>query len=169
MRQNGNPDQWGGGYPQPALLRDDLEKGQLYVCVGDFCMGNLPKTAEFAAAAADHMPGKNGKSAGQILAVFVFFEGEEPNYRIIENGAWQNNEPYGVVHRIAVSDAARGCGAAAFCLNWAKAQTKNLRIDTHTNNLPMQRLIEKCGFCRSGIIRVEDGSPRIAYMKTAEA
>ena len=153
MRKNGNPDQWRGGYPQPGLLREDLAKERLYVCV--------EKTQEGTAQE------KTGRKP--ILAVFVFFIGEEPSYRVIENGAWQNHEPYGVIHRIAVSDAARGRRAAAFCLDWAASQTDNLRIDTHEKNIPMQRLIEKCGFQRSGIIHVEDGSPRIAYLKTAGA
>lgn len=194
MSRNGNPNQWRDGYPGTARLQADLEKGQLHVCVGDLPGAEertdveaKSKTAvekQFSAAwgntiekqfsavlgaAEGRTTGKNGRGAAQILAVFVFFKGDEPNYRVIENGAWQNDEPYGVVHRIAVSDAARGCGAARFCLDWAAAQTKNLRIDTHADNIPMQRLIERCGFQRSGIIHVEDGSPRIAYMKTSAA
>lgn len=39
----------------------------------------------------------------------------------------------------------------------------NLRIDTHEENKVMRHLIEKSGFAECGIIRVEDGSPRIAY------
>ena len=38
-----------------------------------------------------------------------------------------------------------------------------MRGDTHEDNLPMQRVLEKNGFQRCGTIFVEDGSPRIAY------
>ena len=31
MRENGNPDQWGYGYPSEELLRSDIDKGALHV------------------------------------------------------------------------------------------------------------------------------------------
>ena len=47
--------------------------------------------------------------------------------------------------------------------DFAKHQADNVRIDTHENNLIMQRLIKKHGFVRCGTIYVDDGSPRFAY------
>lgn len=38
-----------------------------------------------------------------------------------------------------------------------------LRADTHRDNLPMQRVLEKAGFSLRGVIYVEDGSERLAY------
>ena len=38
--------------------------------------------------------------------------------------------------------------------------------DTHEKNLPMQRVFQKNGFLRCGLIRVEDGTERIAFQKT---
>ncbi|MFR2460126.1 MAG: GNAT family N-acetyltransferase, partial [Christensenellales bacterium] len=32
MAANGNPTQWGNGYPARELLESDIEKHQLYVC-----------------------------------------------------------------------------------------------------------------------------------------
>lgn len=153
MRQNGNASQWGDSYPKEALLRQDLEREQLCLCV------------EKAPKAEEKIPGTEAVNAEQILAVFVLLLGDDPNYQKIEDGAWPNDEPYATVHRIAVSDEARGRGAARFCLDWAAEQADNLRIDTHADNLPMQRLIAKCGFVRAGIVHMEDGSPRIAYAK----
>ena len=46
---------------------------------------------------------------------------------------------------------------------WCKGRAENIRIDTHRDNAIMQSLIEKNGFVRCGIIRVADGSERIAY------
>ncbi|MBR4550649.1 MAG: GNAT family N-acetyltransferase, partial [Oscillospiraceae bacterium] len=67
--------------------------------------------------------------------------------------------------RIASSGTVPGTGR--FCLDWAYAQAKHLRIDTHPDNRVMQRLLERCGFRRTGIIHVvEDNDPRLAYERT---
>ncbi|MDO4266372.1 MAG: GNAT family protein [Eubacteriales bacterium] len=139
MRAHGNETQWTDGYPS-MMTGEDLARGQLYVCE---------------------------KEAGAgPLAVFVYYIGEDPNYAKIEDGAWLSDAPYGVVHRIAVSERAHGTGAASFCLDWAFSKAGNLRIDTHEDNIPMQRLLEKCGFRRTGMIHVEDGTERVAFQKT---
>jgi hypothetical protein len=41
----------------------------------------------------------------------------------------------------------------------------DLRMDTHRDNQPMQRFLEKKDFEGCGIVFVEDGSERIAYHK----
>ena len=83
---------------------------------------------------------------------------------MIEDGAWVGSDNYGVVHRIASDGSVRGVGA--FCINWAFDQCGHLRIDTHPDNAVMQRLLDKLGFTRCGIIRVqEDDDPRFAYEK----
>ena len=133
MRQSGNPDQWTGGYPGAELLQDDMAKQQLYVC----------------------------EEAGQIQAVFCYFRGVDPTYLRIYDGAWLNDEPYGVIHRIAVR--AQGKGIAKLCYMWALAQCNELRIDTHWQNIPMQRSLEKFGFTRCGRIYLLSGDERIAY------
>ena len=135
MREHGNLYQWGGGYPSRELLEADIERGQLYLCTED----------------------------GEIFGVFCYFEGEDPTYREILDGAWLNDRPYGVIHRIAV---ARHCrGVASFCFSHCFALCKNLKIDTHKDNLPMQHALAKNGFSRCGIIHLENGDPRIAYQK----
>ncbi len=99
---------------------------------------------------------------GQITGTFFFDAGEEiePTYSVITEGGWIGSGPYGVVHRIA----AMGCGR--ICLEWAFAQCGHLRVDTHPDNRPMQRLLDKCGFVRCGIIHVpQDSDPRLAYEK----
>ena len=53
---------------------------------------------------------------------------EDPDYQVIE-GAWLNEEPYGVVHRITSDGTVKG--AASACLTWAFGQCGNLKIDTH--------------------------------------
>ena len=99
---------------------------------------------------------------GNILAYAALRSGDEPTYAHIE-GAWHGDAPYLTLHRVAVAEYGRGlCGQvfahAAQMADW-------LRIDTHEQNAPMRRAIEKFGFEECGIIYVEDGSPRIAYDK----
>ncbi len=135
MRENGNLHQWAGGYPSRALLEEDIDRGQLYLCTEN----------------------------GEIYGVFCYFEGEDPTYREIYEGAWLNDRPYGVIHRIAV---ARHCrGVASFCFSHCLARCQNLKIDTHADNLPMQNALAKNGFSRCGIIYLENGDPRIAYQR----
>jgi len=135
MAEHGNPDQWPSSYPPEDLLREDLEKGCLFVCM-----------------------------AGQrLLAVFYYCMGEDEDYRRIWDGSWLNEEPYGVVHRIASDRTVRGTGS--FCLAWAWEQCRNLRIDTHEDNVVMQNLLKKNGFCWCGRIQGRDGGERLAYQK----
>ena len=134
MAETGNPDQWGTAYPPEEMIRQDILDGKCYV--------NL--------------------EGDTIRAVFYFAVEADPTYGYIE-GAWLNDAPYGVIHRIAVGE--NGKGAAAECFRFAYSKCPNLRIDTHEKNIPMQRCLAKNGFTRCGIIYLEDGDPRIAYQK----
>ena len=100
------------------------------------------------------------KVNGEVHGVFVLLMEEESTYRYIEGGQWLNEEPYGTIHRIA-GDGSGGVLAAAVA--FGKTKIDHIRIDTHHDNKIMQRAIANQGFCRSGIIYLEDGSPRIAY------
>lgn len=132
MADTGNPNQWGKTTPLTSQLEQDIERGELFVLT-------------------DH--------AG-IHGVFYFYIGEDPTYRVIYDGAWRSNEPYGTIHRIA-GDGSGGVLAAAVA--FGKQQTTHLRIDTHEDNKIMQRAVAKQGFQRAGIIHLANGSPRIAY------
>lgn len=134
MAEHGNAGQWGTTNPREELLLDDIAQEKLYVC-----------------------------TEGSIAAVFYFAAEEDPTYRIIEDGAWLNDEPYGVVHRIASAGTVRG--AASFCMEWAFRQTGNIRVDTHEDNIPMQNMLKKNGFRYCGKIHLENGDPRIAFHK----
>jgi len=49
-------------------------------------------------------------------------------------------------------------------------QCGHLRIDTHGDNVVMQRVLEGLGFTRCGIIYIEeDNDPRIAFEKVTAA
>lgn len=140
MAEHGNPNQWGPTcWPPEALIRRDIAQGKSYVCLAD----------------------------NRVVGVFYFDFGPdiEPTYARIEDGAWRDGSPYGVVHRIASDGTVRGVGA--FCIDWAYRQCGHLRIDTHGDNRVMQGLLTKLGFVRCGTIYVqEDDDPRLAYEKT---
>ena len=111
---------------------------------------------------------KNGESFvclqdGKISAVFMLSGVPDPTYDIIK-GAWLNHEPYGVIHRIARTGDAKGAGA--FCINWCLEKTGNIRIDTHKDNAPMLKLLERLGFVYCGIIWLAYGDERLAFQKT---
>lgn len=136
MRRTGNPNQWRDYHPAESILREDIPKGQLYVYETD----------------------------GQIAAVFAYIPGVDPTYLQIEDGQWLNNEPYGTIHRIAVVQQGQGLISQVF--DWALQQCPNLRIDTHVDNGPMRRALEKYGFQYCGIIHLASGDARIAFHKT---
>ena len=96
----------------------------------------------------------------QIHGVFYFYIGPDPTYGVIEDGQWRSDTPYGTIHRIA-GDGSGGVLAAA--VDFGKKRINHIRIDTHHDNKIMQRAVAKYGFQRSGIIHLENGSPRIAY------
>ncbi len=95
-----------------------------------------------------------------IHGVFYFRLGEDPTYKIIWDGAWGSDATYGTIHRIAGDGSGGILGTA---VAFAKEKCSYLRIDTHEDNLVMQRALQKQGFQRRGMIRIADGSPRIAY------
>jgi len=137
MRESGNDDQWGDVHPPRKLIEEDIRDGVSYVCV-------------------------NGD---EILAVFMISTLPDPTYTIIE-GAWLNDAPYCVVHRIARAE--NGKGAGAFCLNWCFEKYKNVRIDTHRDNAPMLKLLKNLGYQYCGIIWVEimgEKDERLAFQK----
>lgn len=137
MQATGNGNQWINGYPSRELIEDNIRSGNSYVC----------------------------EDSEGIQGTFFFLQGEapDPNYRKIYAGAWLDDQPYGVVHRIATAGRKKGVGQ--FCLDWCFRQCHNLRIDTHRDNRVMQNLLLKTGFHRCGIIYLANGSERIAFQK----
>ena len=97
----------------------------------------------------------------EIAGVFMFEIGEDPTYNQIEDGAWLDDSPYGVIHRIAAQIGAKGVVREA--MDYALTQIGHIRIDTHEDNKIMQHVLQKNGFRRCGVIYVYDGTPREAY------
>ena len=135
MSENGNAEQWKGGYPSDSLIKSDIERENLYVC----------------------MDGE------EIAGVFYFAKENDPSYEKIYEGEWLNDNEYAVIHRVAV--AKQGRGVSAFCFDYCYNAFPNLKIDTHKDNIPMQKALAKNGFARCGKIYLDNGEERIAYQK----
>ena len=69
--------------------------------------------------------------------------------------------------RIASDGQIKGLFTKAF--DFCRAQTDEIRIDTHADNKTMQHVVAKHGFVRCGIIHLLNGDPRIAYHYSKEA
>lgn len=95
-----------------------------------------------------------------LTGCFAFILGNDPTYAIIE-GEWLNDSPYGTIHRLASSGGNKGFSDR--CFEFCLGNVGNLRIDTHSDNRPMQKSLERNGFTYCGIIYIADGSPRKAY------
>ncbi|WP_275982667.1 GNAT family N-acetyltransferase [Dysosmobacter welbionis] len=96
------------------------------------------------------------------------FRRREPAYDHL-NGTWAREEPYVVVHRLALSDAARGRGAAGTAFQLVEdlcrdRGVREFRVDTDAGNHKMQHILAKQGFQYRGSIRF-DNSEKIAYEK----
>lgn len=135
MRESGNTVQWTNGYPSEELMLESIEKGYNFLIINN----------------------------DEVVATFDFIIGDDPNYAVIENGSWLDHQKYGVIHRLASNGKAKG--VAQFCFEWCFSQFPNIRIDTHETNIAMQKVLERLGYQKCGIIYVSDGTPRLAYQK----
>ena len=135
MRQTGNANQWGNGHPARDLIESDIANNDGYVV----------------------------EDMGEIIGTFFFKIGEDPTYKRIYDGEWVQDGEYGVIHRIAVKY--HGRGIVKFVYDHCYDLINSLRIDTHRDNIPMQRSLEKSGFRRCGIILLASGDERIAFQK----
>ena len=135
MKNNGNPTQWQGDYPNATDAEADMKRGIGYVC----------------------------EDEGRVVAVFAFAVENEPDYDVIYDGEWLNNEPYAYIHRVAV--AAHGRGIVDLCLDFCYRNYPNIKIDTHKDNLPMQRVLKRNGFVHCGTIKIDTGEDFLAFQK----
>ena len=100
-----------------------------------------------------------------IYAVFVYFNHVDETYNYID-GAWLNSNNYGVIHRIASKGTQKGVFSEVF--KFVTSNNCDIRIDTHNENLVMQKVLSKHGFINCGTIYLKNGSPRLAYHYTKE-
>lgn len=135
MHASGNANQWINGYPSEDVIKADIARDGGFVVTDD----------------------------EQIVAYFAFLPAPEPTYAHIYEGAWLNEEPYYVIHRLARLFNTHGIFDSV--MSWAFTQTRTLRVDTHRDNHIMQHHLERHGFEYCGIIYLFSGDERLAYQK----
>ncbi len=102
-----------------------------------------------------------------IAYLYIDLEGD-PAYEQLK-GQWVVEQPYVVVHRMALCEDKRGQGrsAAIFSLVEAYAKQRNInyfRLDTDEGNKKMQHILKKNGFNYRGILRF-DNSEKMGFDK----
>lgn len=142
MAENGNPTQWGDGRPTRNEIAETIRAGACLVGVDD---------------------------ADEPHFAFSLYSQADPTYEHIYDGSWLNDAPYVTIHRVASDGTGHGVFASIVAFARARAEglgLRDVRIDTHEDNKPMQHLVGKAGFAYCGIIHLADGDPRLAYQLT---
>ncbi|HBH09787.1 MAG TPA: GNAT family acetyltransferase [Rikenellaceae bacterium] len=133
MRSDGNMTQWEDGYPNEEIVRSDISKNGAHI--------------------VEH--------EGKPVGYFALLPSPEPTYSSI-NGKWLDDmTPYFVIHRIASFPESHGVFREI--IEYALTVSGNLRIDTHRDNRIMRHVIGKAGFSYCGVIKLADGSERLAF------
>lgn len=140
MRRLGSR-QWQDDYPMPGDIARDIEQDHGYV----LCDGE------------------------RVIAYgAIIFDGESA-YAGITEGAWHGDEPYVVVHRLAVADEAKQRGIATRFMQETEELSRqrgvyNFRVDTNFDNHYMHKMLARLGFEYRGKIKYDRGE-RLAYEK----
>ncbi len=132
--------QWQDGYPNPDVVKADIENLYGYVLT-------------------------DGDNIAGYCAIMV---NNEPAYEHI-NGAWLTDADFVVYHRVAVSEAYLGKGVAKEMLLYIEefAKSKNInsvKVDTNFDNAGMLALLHNFGYVHCGEV-VMRGGIRMGFEK----
>lgn len=142
-RKQDGSDQWQDGYPNPDVVRSDIERGAGHVLT----------------------------AGGNVIAYCAILINDEPAYANIE-GKWLTDADFVVVHRVAVSKGYSGKGLAkkilAFIEDFAVSNNiYSVKADTNFDNPAMMKTFENMGYVYCGEVYFR-GSARRAYEKVLE-
>ena len=150
-------DQWQNGYPNREVIENDVKNEISYV------LESIEKNE-------NELESENLK---KILGTIVLSPKKEIPYSKIE-GKWITTDDYIVIHRLAVDSEIKNKGIATKILEFSekeciKNKILSIKTDTHENNEPMKKFLEKNGFSYCGVIYLDRepdiGEKRIAYEK----
>lgn len=132
-RKNDGSQQWQDGYPNEAVIEQDIVKGIGYVLTND----------------------------NTIVGYAAILFNDEPAYEKLK-GTWLTNGDFAVVHRVAISDDYLGKGLAQkiffFTEDLAiKNNIFSIKVDTNFDNIPMLKILEKLGYTYCGEVILRDG------------
>ena len=141
-KQDGSK-QWQDGYPNPAVIQNDIEKNQGYVLL----------------------------EGEEVIGYTALLVNDEPAYAAIE-GKWLSDGDFIVIHRVAISEQHVGKGLSGKILEAVAdvALSKNIysiKADTNFDNPGMLRIFEKQGYQYCGEVYFR-GCARRAYEKVLQ-
>ncbi len=137
-----NINQWQDNYPNKDVILNDIANNESYVL----------------------------EYQNKIVGTAVLSFSEESTYNNIYSGSWISNNPYGVIHRIAIDNTKKGQGFAKKILTQIESlcvsiNIYSIKIDTHEDNKAMQSFLLKNNFLYCGVIYLLNGDKRLAYEK----
>jgi len=139
-RKKDGSNQWQDGYPNPQVIKNDIEKGAGFV---------LTEGAE-------------------IIGYCALLINDEPEYgRIV--GQWLTNNDFVVFHRIAIAEGHLGKGLAKKMIQFIEGfalenNVYSIKADTNFDNGAMLSIFEKLGYTYCGKVYFR-GSERKAFDK----
>lgn len=139
-RKEDGSQQWQDGYPNPDVIKKDIEEGIGFVLLED----------------------------DTIVGYTAALINNEPAYAAI-NGKWVTDDDFVVIHRVAISQNHLGKGLSGKILQFIEDyalsnKIHSIKADTNFDNIAMMKIFEKHGYVYCGEVYFR-GSPRRAYEK----
>lgn len=128
---------WNSNYPNRDIITNDINNKDLYILIAN----------------------------EEIVGSVVLNSEEDINYNKV---SWDKKGEALIIHRLFTSPKYAGKGYGKFMIEKCKEIARELeydsiRLDTHQDNLPAQKLYEKLGFNNKGKIEL-DGMPCEFYV-----
>lgn len=132
--------QWQDGYPNPEVIKKDIEKSAGYVLT----------------------------DRNSIIGYCAILINDEPEYANIE-GNWLTNEDFVVFHRVAISEKYLGKGLSKKILESIEVVALDngiysIKADTNFDNIAMLKAFERMGYFYCGEVYFR-GQARKAFEK----
>lgn len=139
-RKQDGSDQWQDGYPNPEVVKKDIDHGAGFVLVDE-----------------DTVVG--------YCAVLI---NDEPAYANIQ-GEWLTKGDFAAIHRVAILESHLGQGLAEKIMIGVEEyainnQIYSIKADTNFDNVAMMKIFEKLGYVYCGEVYFRN-NPRRAYEK----
>lgn len=139
-RKADGSNQWQDGYPNPAVVKADIEKKAGYVLLEE----------------------------DKIIGYVSIMINDEPEYARLQ-GEWLTNGDFVLFHRVAIAETHLGKGLAQELFHriedFAKEKgIQSIKADTNFDNFAMLRIFDKLGYEYCGQVTFR-GSPRKAFEK----
>lgn len=136
-------EQWQQGYPNEEILKQDIQEDISYVLVLN----------------------------GTVVGTAALQQGYDKNYQEMNSGSWDSDSDvtYSIIHHIAIEADHQGEHLSSALIQQLFTMSnylgyRDVRIDTHPDNLVMQHIIISNGFEEKGTITMdEDDGVRLAY------